>query len=135
MDERLVIPKSLRPIILRSLHYGHPGRDSMLPTVANMWWPRLHREVVVIALTCQQRKTAGENIKPLLTKTRSYQVPLTNQLPIRNEINQEIATNFVDPFRNAIGATSSYCVLKRAREVDCYLFIFICFRPTCIVVC
>ena len=34
VDERLVIPKALRPIIMRSLHYGHPGRDSMLETVA-----------------------------------------------------------------------------------------------------
>ena len=39
MDEKLVIPKVLRPIILRSLHYGHPGRYSMLATVSNVWWP------------------------------------------------------------------------------------------------
>ena len=49
MDERLVIPKKLRPIIMRSLHYGHPGRDVMLATVSNVWWPRLHREVIAIA--------------------------------------------------------------------------------------
>ena len=55
MDERLVIPKLLRPILLRSLHYGHPGRDSILATVANVWWPRLRREVVGIAQTCQNR--------------------------------------------------------------------------------
>ena len=62
LDERLVIPKALRPVILRSLHYGHPGRDSMLVTVANVWWPRLHREVVGIAQTCQQCKTSRKNI-------------------------------------------------------------------------
>ena len=28
-----------------SLHYGHPGRDSMSATVSNIWWPKLHREV------------------------------------------------------------------------------------------
>ena len=39
MDERLVTPKLLGPIILRILHYGQPGRDSMLATVANVWWP------------------------------------------------------------------------------------------------
>ena len=37
MDERLAIPKALGPINQRSLHYGHPGRDSMLVTVANVW--------------------------------------------------------------------------------------------------
>ena len=34
-DEKLVILKVLGSIILRSLHYGHPGRDSMLATVSN----------------------------------------------------------------------------------------------------
>ena len=36
MDERLVVPKALRPVIIRCLHYGHPGRDSMLSAVSNV---------------------------------------------------------------------------------------------------
>ena len=36
MDERLVIPKTLRPMKMRSLHYGHPGQDSMLTTESNV---------------------------------------------------------------------------------------------------
>ena len=98
MDEKLVIPNLLRPIILRSVHYGHPGRGSMLATVANVWWPRLHREVVGIAQTCQQCKTAGKNIKPLL---RHRQI---GKLPRCTEINQEIAIAFARPFQNAVGA-------------------------------
>ena len=54
MDERLIIPKALRPVIIWSLHYGHPGRDTMLATVSNVWWPRLHREAVSLAKTCPQ---------------------------------------------------------------------------------
>ena len=96
MDERLVIPKALRPIILRSLLYGHPGRDSMLAKVANVWWPRFHREVVGIAQTCQQCKTSGKNIKPIL---RQKQIG-----KIGKEINQEIAIDFTGPFQDAIGA-------------------------------
>ena len=88
MDERLVIAKALRPIILRSLHYGHPGRDSMLATVANVWWPPLHREVVGIAQTCRQCKTSGKNIKPILTQKQDRKIP-----PLK-EINQEIAIDF-----------------------------------------
>ena len=65
MDERLVIPKMLPPILKRSLHYGHPGRDSMLATVSNIWWPRLHREIVGIAKACQQCQVAGKSIIPL----------------------------------------------------------------------
>ena len=98
MDEGLVIPKLLRPIILRSLQYGHPGRDSMLAIVANKWWPRLHREVVGIAQICQQCKTAGKNIKDLLRQRQ------TGKLPECTEIIQEIAINFAGPFQNARGA-------------------------------
>ena len=98
MDERLVIPRALRPIIPRSVHYGHTGRDSMLVTVANVWWPRLHREVVGIAQTCQQCKTSGKNVKPFL---RQKQI---GKNPPCKEINQEIAIDFSGLFRNAIGA-------------------------------
>ena len=98
MDERLVIPMLLRPILLRSLHYGRPGRDSMLATVSNVWWPRHNREVVGIAQTCQQCKTAGTNIKPIL---RQNQV---RRIPACTEKNQEIAIDFAGPFQNAIEA-------------------------------
>ena len=98
MDERLVIPKELRPIILRSLHNGHPGRDSMLPTVANVWWPRFNREVLGIAQTCQHCKTAGKNIKTLLRQKQ------LGQLPKCNENNQEIVIDFAGFVQNAIVA-------------------------------
>ena len=98
MDERLVVPKELRPFFLRSLHYGHLGRDSKLSTVSNVWWPRLHREVVGIANLCHQCQIAGKNIKTILNQKQ------VGELPIRKEANQEIAIDFVGPFQNAIGA-------------------------------
>ena len=98
MDERLVIPKALRQIIIRSLHYGHPGRDTMLATVSNVWWPRLHREVVNLAKSCPQCQNAGKNIKPLLTQKQF------GKLPKASEINQEIAIDFAGPFKNAPAA-------------------------------
>ena len=36
MDERLVIPKTLRPIFMRTQQYEHSGRDSMLATVSHV---------------------------------------------------------------------------------------------------
>ena len=95
MDERLVIPKNLRIIIIRSLHYGHPGKDSMMATVSNVWSPRLHREVVSLTQTCKQCQQAGKNIKPLL---RQNQV---GKLPKCTEVTQEIAIDFAGPFQNA----------------------------------
>ena len=61
-----VHPKTLRPEIIRSLHYGHPGRDTMLATVSNICWPRLHRKVVSLAKTCPQCQQAGKNIKTVM---------------------------------------------------------------------
>ena len=68
MDEQLVITKALRLINIRSLHYGHPGRDTMFATVSNIWWPRLHREVVSLAKPCSQCQDSGKNLKPILTQ-------------------------------------------------------------------
>ena len=98
MEEHLVIPKALRQVSIRSLHYGHPGRDTMLETVSNVWWPRLHREVVNLAKTCPQCQTAGKNIKPLLTQKQF------GKLPTVSELNQEIAIDFAGPFKNAFSA-------------------------------
>ena len=42
MDKRLVIPQSMRAMIMCSLHYGHPGGDAMLGMITNIWWPRNH---------------------------------------------------------------------------------------------
>ena len=66
MDERLVIPKALRPVIIRSLHNGHPGRDTILATVSIVCWPRSHREVVSLAKRCPQCQQGGKSIKTVL---------------------------------------------------------------------
>ena len=98
MDERLVIPKTLRPIVTRSLHYGHPGSDSILATVSNVWWPRLHREVVTIGRQCRQCRESGKNIKTLLTQKQ------VGKLPECKKSNREIAIDFAGLFQNAINA-------------------------------
>ena len=65
MDNRLVLPSNLRAAIMSSLHYGHPGRDVMLRNVADIWWPKIHREVVNTAKYCEESSTAGKNVKVL----------------------------------------------------------------------
>ena len=40
--------------LFNSLHYGHPGRDAMLSMVGDIWWPRIHREVIDQARLCDQ---------------------------------------------------------------------------------
>ena len=93
MDKRLVIPQSLRPMIMCSLHYGHPGRDSMLSMIADIWWPRIHREVVDQARLCDQCLQSGKKLKCML---RQNQV---GKLAGASEQNEEIALDFAVRFR------------------------------------
>ena len=71
----------------------------MLATVSNVWWPRLDRDVVGTAKTCQQCQVAGKNKTPLSRQNQ------TGMLSKCVENNQEIAIDFAGPFQNAIKAT------------------------------
>ena len=74
LDERLVIPEELRRPIFRSLHWGHPGRDSMLQAVADIWWPQIHREIVLLAQTCNQCKDSGKNLKTIKPQSNFWKI-------------------------------------------------------------
>ena len=95
IDERLVIPEELRRPIFRSLHWGHPGRDTMLRAVADLWWPRIHREIVLLAQSCSQCQKAGKNLKTV-QKQSEY-----GKLPAADTHNGEIAIDFAGPFKIA----------------------------------
>ena len=95
MDQRLVIPANLRSSIMSSIHYGHPGRDTMLRYVADIWWPKIHREVINTAKCCEQCSEAGKNVKTLLKQSQFGEIPKSK------EPNEEIALDFAGPFQNA----------------------------------
>ena len=61
MDQRLVIPANLRSSIVSSIHYGHPGRDTILRYVADIWSPKIHRELINTAKCCEQCSKEGKN--------------------------------------------------------------------------
>ena len=94
MDNRLVIPKDMRENVLRAIHFGHAGRDSMLREVADFWWGRNHREIVEKARNCQECQLAGKNLKCL--KSRNEFGKITEA----TEPNKEIALQFAGPFQN-----------------------------------
>ena len=61
IDERIVIPTQLRQTILESLHLTHPGWDAMLDLCQNVWFPHIHRSIVQIARTVQNKvKTSNQ---------------------------------------------------------------------------
>ena len=94
-DNRLVIPQSLRSMIMCSLRFGHPGRDSMLSMTGDIWWLRIHREVVDQARLSDQCLQSGKNLKCML---RQNQV---GKLTEASERNEEIALDFAGTFQNA----------------------------------
>ena len=98
MDERLAIPKMKRSIIMRALHFGHPGRDSMFAAVSNVLLSRLHRKVVATACTCQQCRESCKNIWTLPTQKQ------VRKIQECKENKQEIARAFAGPLQNAIKA-------------------------------
>ena len=95
MDNRLVIPQSMRQMIMCSLHYGHPGKDAMLTMVADIWWPRNHREVIDQARLCEHCLQAGKNLKCVISQTTN------GNISVAKEQNEVAALDFGGPFQNA----------------------------------
>ena len=60
----------------------------MLATVAAVWWPRLHREVLTLAQSCSQCTESGKNLKTLLPQTA------VRTIPAATAVNEEIAIDF-----------------------------------------
>ena len=94
MDNRLVIPKDMRENILRAINYGHAGRDSMLREASDIWWPRIHREIVDKARNCRECQLAGKNLKCLKSQIEF------GKIPEASEPNEEISLDFPGPFQN-----------------------------------
>ena len=95
MDHRLVIPKDLRKNMLRAIHFGHAGRDAMLRKASDVWWPRIHREIVEKAKNCNECRLTGKNLKCMKAQNEF------GKLPVANLPNEEISSDFAGPFHNA----------------------------------
>ena len=66
----------------------------MLRNVEDIWWPKIHREVVNTARYCEERSAAGKNVK-VLQKQSEF-----GKIPDSSEPKEEIASDFVGPFQN-----------------------------------
>ena len=107
MDKRLVTPQSMRAMIMCSLHYGHPGRDAMLRMITDIWWPRIHREVLDQARLCEQCLQSGRNLKCMLKQSQ------IGKITEGNEKNQEVSLDFAGPFQNAKKGKKIFTTIKR----------------------
>ena len=85
----------MRQMIMCSLHYGHPGRDATLSMVADIWWHRIHRDVIDQDRLCEHCLQAGKNLKCVISQTAK------GKIPVAKEQNEEVALDFAGPFQNA----------------------------------
>ena len=67
----------------------------MLGMVSDIWWPKIHREVIDKVRLCDQCLQEGKNLKCILKQKQ------VGKLPEVNKMNEEIALDFAGPFQNA----------------------------------
>ena len=67
-NDRVVIPKQLRQIILDSIHLTHPGQGGMLEAAKHIWYPYLHRDIVTAAQNCKECRAKGKNLRVISGK-------------------------------------------------------------------
>ena len=91
----VVIPRDMRQAVLNSIHSGHPGRDAMLGSVDEVWWPQIHRQIVASAKTCKICQNTGRNIKVIERQSEFGTIQKAKQ------VNEEVALDFMGPFAGA----------------------------------
>ena len=69
VDDRIIIPKSLRYAALNALHFGHPGINKMCNDAVIFWWPNMRADIEKKAKTCSACLNAGKNLKTQLPST------------------------------------------------------------------
>ena len=91
LDERTVIPKSIKDAVLEVIHSTHPGSFAMLSLAQNIWWPYIHRDILVKASECKACTEIGKNLKSVIPHRK------WTPLPKCSEPNDEIQIDFGGP--------------------------------------
>ena len=63
VDDRIVVPKSLRYAALNALQFGHPGINKMCSDAAIFWWPNMREDLERKSKTCSACRNAGKKLK------------------------------------------------------------------------
>ena len=66
LDNKLVVPATIRGTFNSMLHETHPGQFGMKSLAEYLWWPHIYREINHHGRTCTQCLKAGKNIKVIL---------------------------------------------------------------------
>ena len=73
VDDRIVMPKSLRYAALNALHFGHPGINNVCSDAMIFWWPNMQEDIEKKSKTCSACLNAGKNLKFQIPQTEKKQ--------------------------------------------------------------
>ena len=91
----MILISDMREIVLRAIHIGHAGRDTMLREASDVWWPRIHLEIVEKAKDCAEFLKAGKKFYCVKSQKEF------GKTPEAKNPNDEILLEFARSFRNA----------------------------------
>ena len=97
VDGRLAIPGQLLPAVLKRIHRGYPGQESMFDVSRYLWWPHLHKDTVNMAEECQSCTRYGKNAQYVIPKNASKPLPLLLQP------GQELQLDYAEPLEDIMG--------------------------------
>ena len=76
VDNRIAIHMCLRKPLLSRLHRSHAGQFAMVDAAQNIWWPRMHRDIVQLCKDCPQCTKFGKNLKANASFNSTKPLPL-----------------------------------------------------------
>ena len=90
-DNRLLVPNSLKQLVINSLHQTHPGQSGISRLADLVWFPIIYREVTAKAQSCGDCSRKGKNLKPMAPKNS------LGILPKLSEPNEKVQLDFAGP--------------------------------------
>ena len=94
VDQRVIIPNSIKEAVLESIHMTHPGSWGMISLSQYARWPYMHRENLTKTSDCVPCTEIGKNLKHIVPKSK-WHPHKACQKP-----NEEIQIEFGGPIIN-----------------------------------
>ena len=104
LDNKLVVPATIRGTFSAMLHETHPGQFGMKSLAEYIWWPHIYREIYHHGKSLSQCLKASENLKVLLGTDN------ITKLPTLTCAKDEINPDFSGPL-DAFWGTQNYILL------------------------
>ena len=97
VDKRIAIPNCLRKPLLARLHRSHASQLAMVDAVQNIWWSRMHRDIVQLCKDCPQCTKFGKDLKA------NASFNSTKLLPFLSGPYEELQLDYAGPLLDSDG--------------------------------